>query len=251
MNLSSKLRAFAVHLAISLGVAAMAAWLVFAVWYPYPYSELSGGRDLFLLVMVVDVVLGPLVTLVIVSPGKTIRHLVADFSVIGLLQVVALSYGLWTVFVARPVHLVFEYQRMAVVHAIDVDTDTLAQAPEALRKLPVYGPTLLSLRKMENPDEQMKSVMLAMAGTAQAAQPGLWQSYELAKDEILKRTKPVEQLKVRFPQHVEAIDREAARLGQPAGGLRFLPMLARDKAWTVLIDPKTALPLGFLPIDSF
>lgn len=38
-----------------------------------------------------------------------------DFTVIGLLQVAALAYGLWTVFVARPVHLVFEYHRMAVV----------------------------------------------------------------------------------------------------------------------------------------
>ena len=81
---------------------------MFGWWYPYPYRELSGGRELFALVVAVDVVLGPLITLVIFNPAKTRRHLVMDFTVIGLLQVAALAYGLWTVFVARPVHLVFE-----------------------------------------------------------------------------------------------------------------------------------------------
>ena len=102
---------------------------MFGWWYPYPYRELSGGRELFALVVAVDVVLGPLITLVIFNPAKTRCHLVMDFTVIGLLQVAALAYGLWTVFVARPVHLVFEYHRMAVVHAIDVDSDLLAKAP--------------------------------------------------------------------------------------------------------------------------
>ena len=107
-SLKPRLRASAIHLAISLSVATLAALVVFGWWYPYPYRELSGGRELFALVVVVDVVLGPLITLVIFNVAKTRRHLMMDFTVIGLLQVAALAYGLWTVFVARPVHLVFE-----------------------------------------------------------------------------------------------------------------------------------------------
>ena len=100
----SRLRASAIHLAISLSIATLAALLVFGWWYPYPYRELSGGRELFTLVVAVDVVLGPLITLVIFNTTKTRRHLAMDFTVIGLLQVAALAYGLWTVFVARPVN---------------------------------------------------------------------------------------------------------------------------------------------------
>ena len=122
--LKYRLRASAIHLAISLSVATLAALVVFGWWYPYPYRELSGGRELFALVVVVDVVLGPLIMLVIFNVAKTRRHLMMDFTVIGLLQVAALAYGLWTVFVARPVHLVFEYHRMAVVSAADVDPVT-------------------------------------------------------------------------------------------------------------------------------
>ena len=71
------------------------------------------------------------------------RDLVMDFTVIGLLQVAALTYRLWTVLAARPVHLVFEYSRMAVVHAVDIATELLVQAPTALQQLPLRGPTLV------------------------------------------------------------------------------------------------------------
>ena len=170
-----RLRASAIHLAISLSIATLAAWLVFGWWYPYPYRELSGGRELFTLVVAVDVVLGPLITLVIFNAAKTRRHLLMDFSVIGLLQVAALAYGLWTVFVARPVHLVFEYNRMAVVHAVDIEPSLLSQAPPDLQTLPWRGPTLLSLRPLQG-GEVIESVLQAVGGIAQAAQPNLWQS---------------------------------------------------------------------------
>ena len=128
-NWKRRLRASTVHLGISLCIAALAAALVFGLWYPYPYGEISGGRELFLLVVAVDVVMGPLITLAIFNSTKPRRELIMDFTVVGALQLAALGYGLWTVFAARPVHLVFEYSRMSVVHAIDVDADLLAKAP--------------------------------------------------------------------------------------------------------------------------
>ena len=120
-NWQGRIRASGIHLGISLCIVALAAVLVFGVWYPYPYREISGGRALFLLVAGVDVVMGPLITLIIFNRAKPRRELITDITVVGVLQVAALSYGLWSVFVARPVHLVFEYNRMSVVHAVDVD----------------------------------------------------------------------------------------------------------------------------------
>ena len=55
------------HLLVSLFLAGMAALLVFKVWYPYPYAELTGGLQLYKLVVAVDVVCGPLLTLVLAS----------------------------------------------------------------------------------------------------------------------------------------------------------------------------------------
>ena len=246
----NRLRASAIHLAISLAIASLAALLVFGWWYPYPYRELSGGRELFILVVAVDVVLGPLITLVIFNAAKTRRHLLMDFSVIGLLQVAALTYGLWTVFAARPVRLVFEYYRMAVVHAIDIEPSTLTQAPPGLQQLPVGGPTLLSLRPLQG-SETVESVMLATNGIPQAAQPALWQPYDAARADILRESHPAEQLAQRFPAQADAIDRAVASTGRPLQALRTLPLLSRKTAWTVLIDAETAQPVGFVAVDSF
>ena len=237
-------------MAISLFIATLAALLVFGWWYPYPYRDLSGGRELFTLVVAVDVVLGPLITLVIFNAAKTRRHLLMDFSVIGLLQVAALTYGLWTVFAARPVHLVFEYYRMAVVHAVDIDPSTLAQAPPGLQQLPVGGPTLLSLRPLQG-RETVESVMLAANGIFQAAQPALWQPYEAAREQILQESRPAAQLQERFPAQADAIARAVAQTGRPLNQLRTLPLLSRKTAWTVLIDAQSAQPVGFVALDSF
>ena len=200
--------------------------------------------------MAVDVVIGPLITLVIFNATKTRRHLVMDFTVIGLLQVVALAYGLWTVFNARPVHLVFEYHRMAVVHAADIERESLKKAPPGLQRLPLTGPTQLSLRPLQA-SETIDSVLLASNGIPQAAQPVLWQPYDAARVEILRESQTVELLKSRFPNHADIIDRAVADTGRPLHALRTLPLISRKTAWTILIDAASAQPVGFVPLDSF
>ena len=248
--MEKRLRASALHMTVSLLVAGLAALMVFGLWYPFPYREFSGGRELFLLVVLVDVVLGPLITLVVFNRTKTRRHLAMDLTVVGLLQLAALYYGLWTVFVARPVHLVFEYHRMAVVHAVDVPPELLAQAPADLQALPLTGPTLLSLRPLRS-SEIVESVMQAIGGIAQAAQPSLWQPYETSRADILDESQPVEQLKQKFADKYRTIDQAVVQTGLPIERLRYLPLLARKNAWTVLIDSETAQPVGFIELDSF
>lgn len=71
-----------------------------------------------------------------------------------------------------PVYLVFEYNRMAVVHAVDIEPSLLHQAPPDLQTLPWRGPTLLSLRPLQG-NEAIESVLQAVGGIAQAAQPNL------------------------------------------------------------------------------
>lgn len=141
-----RLKASGIHFGISLVIALLAAALVFGLWYPYPYREISGGRELFFIVVMVDVILGPLITLTVFNRAKPWRELRRDLAIVALIQLSALGYGVWTVFVARPVHLVFEYDRFRVVHAVDVPPELLAKAPRDVDALPLMGPTLLSLR---------------------------------------------------------------------------------------------------------
>lgn len=250
-NWQTRLSASGLHLLISFCIAALAAWLVFGMWYPYPYREISGGRQLFLLVIAVDVAMGPLITLVIFNRTKPRRELFIDLTVVGTLQLAALSYGLWAVFVARPVHLVFEYSRFTVVHAVDIDPRLLERAPTELQSMPITGPTPISLRPFKDASEQLTATMAALEGAPLAARSDLWQSYKAAVPSVLKTSKPVADLKTRFPQHAAEIEAVATATGSDSDRLRFLPMVGRDKAWTALIDSSSAEPVGFLPLDSF
>lgn len=246
-----RLRASGIHLAICLLIAALAGILVFVLWYPYPYREISGGRELFLLVVSVDVVLGPLITLAIFSRKKAWPVLRRDLIVVGLLQLAGLGYGLWTVYVARPVHLVFEYNRFRVVHAIEVPVQMLDKTPAGIVALPLWGPTLLSLRPFRNNDEQADATLADIAGMPLATRPDLWQSYEAGKAEVIKEAKPVSRLKARFPAQVAAIDKILQSTGRTADTLAWVPMIGRKTFWTAFVDPATAQVLAFLPLDSF
>ena len=253
-NWKGRLRASGIHLGISLCIAALAAVVVFGLWYPYPYREISGGRSLFMLVVSVDVVMGPLITLIIFNRAKPRRELMMDFTLVGLLQLAALSYGLWTVFVARPVHLVFEYSRMSVVHAIDVDPSLLAKAPAALQKLPMTGPTLIALRPFKSPAESFDATMAAVAGAPLSARSDLWQPYADSVPDILKESKPASDLVTRFSaQAAQAahINQAIKDSGKTVDQLRYLPLVSRENAWTMLLDAKTAEPVGYIPLDSF
>ena len=251
LNAKDRIRASGIHFCVSLGIGALAALLVFGVWYPWPYREISGGRELFILIVSVDVVLGPLITLAIFDRRKAWRVMRRDLAVVALLQLAGLTYGLGTVYIARPVHLVFEYNRFRVVHAIDVPLDLMEKAPAELRGLPVTGPSLLSLRPFKSEKEGMDATMVALQGISLASRPDLWQPYLAARDDILKLAKPLAALKERFPASRATIDEEVRASGKAADTLVWVPMVGRKTFWTVLLDRQTLQPVAYLPLDSF
>ena len=251
MNWKERFFAAFVHFGASLCVAALAAVLVFGIWYPYPYREISGGRELFLIVVSVDIVLGPLVTLAIFNRAKGWKVLSRDLAVVALIQLAGLSYGLWTVFVARPVHLVWEYNRLRVVHAIEVPPELLHTTAANVDAMPLFGPSMLSLRPFKNNKEMADATIADIGGTPLASRPDLWQPYAAAKSEIQKEAKPVSALLKRFPAQSEAIGKVVRDSGRTAETLSWVPMIGRKTFWTAFIDPQTTEVLAFLPIDSF
>ncbi len=249
---ADRLRAAGIHLGLSLLVAAVAGALVFLLWYPYPYREVSGGRELFFLVVAVDVVLGPLITLAIFNRAKAWPVLRRDLITVAFVQLAGLAYGLWTVEQARPIHLVFEIDRFRVVHAVDVPEEIADKAPPEVRFAPLTGPTMLSLRPFRDQQENMEATLAALQGLPLSARPELWQTYEAGRADVLRAGAPVAELKTRFPQQAAQIDALLQRAGRDTNRTLYLPMIARKATgWTVLVDAATADVVGFLPLDSF
>jgi hypothetical protein len=251
VKLKERLKASSVHLGISLCIAALAALLVFTAWYPWPYREVSGGRELFLILVSVDVILGPLITLAVFDRRKPARELVTDLSIVGVIQLAALAYGLWSVAVARPVHLVFEVDRLRVVHAVDIPEELLAQTPPGIRPEPWTGPTMLAVRPFRDAAEQGTVTLQALQGIQLAARPDLWQPWAAARDRVLAAAHSVEALERKLPMQAGLIDAALQRAGRDARHTLYLPVVSRKIAWTAFVDPKTAQVVGFAPLDSF
>ena len=245
-----RLKAAGIHLAISLALAALAGLLVFFVWYPYPYREISGGRELFLIVMAVDVILGPLITFVVYSTSKPKRLMHFDFVVIGALQLCALGYGLWVVAQSRPVHVVFEIDRFVVVHAIEVPRHLMNRAPASLQQLPLTGPTFLSIRDAQTNQEKTDVMFAELAGLVLATRPDFWQSYDKAKVQVIAKAKPLADLKARFPSRRNDID-AALKSVLPNTQVGYLPFVGRNTFWTVLINTNSAEVIGFVSLDPY
>jgi hypothetical protein len=249
-SLANRLRAAGTHLLICLVIAALAATLVFAVWYPWPYRIISGGQDLFVLVVSVDLVLGPLLTFAIFDVAKKgWPHVRRDLVVIGVLQLAALIYGLYTVYQVRPVAMVLEVDRFRVVMAADVYEPELPEAPEAYRRLPLTGPWLLGTRPTRPGVERTDAIFKGLEGIDISQRPKFWQDYQLSKEAALIRARPVSLLQQHYPTRSAEIDAALAKANLREADARFLPLMAR-RDWVVLLDARGDVS-GFLPLDGF
>jgi hypothetical protein len=247
----SRLAAAVFHLLASGSVAVVGALLIFRIWYPPPFDVIAGGRNLFLLLVSVDVVLGPALTFVVASPGKSIKEFRRDLLMIVLLQCAALAYGVLSIAQARPVWVSFEIDRFRVVTASDVDVSQLDEAPPDLRKLPWFGPRLIAATKPTDPNERMRAIDLALAGFDLSMIPRNWRSYAAQSDEAWRRARPVVTLFARYPTQRAEAERISASVGEPLDQLRFLPLVSRQSNGVAVMAAPDAKIVGYLPVDGF
>ncbi|RYF18915.1 MAG: hypothetical protein EOO30_01710 [Comamonadaceae bacterium] len=253
---STRIRAAAnaalVHLGLSALVGLATAALVFGLWFPYPFRNLSGGQELFLLLVSVDVVCGPLLTAVLFNTRKSRRELTLDLSLVALVQLAALVYGVHVISQARPVVLAYETDRLVAVSAAQVDPADLGKAPPDFQNLSWSGPVLVGTRDAK-PGETLESVLLSTHGVEPSARPSWWQPYEKNRPQIQQRMKKLADLRAARPSAAQAeIDAAAAKAGLPVADLFYVPLTSQKMldGWIALLDRDTRI-VGYAPVDGF
>ena len=101
--MTHRLKAAFIHLGVSSMIIGLFLWLVFFRWYPQPYDRLLGVWDALIIVLLVDIVLGPLLTLVVFNIAKPFKELRRDLAVIIFIQLLALGWGVHITYSMRPV----------------------------------------------------------------------------------------------------------------------------------------------------
>jgi hypothetical protein len=245
-----RVRAAGIHLAASAAVAVLTALLVFWLWYPQPFREISGGRELFLLVISVDVLIGPLLTFAVFDVRKHRAELMRDLSVIVLLQVAALAYGIHTVAQARPAVIALEGDRLRVVRAIDLAKADFSKAPPGLEGLSVLSPMMVATRPpMES--EKNDAIFKGLAGEDIGMRPEFWLPPSATGAAYAKAAKPLAGLTRLQPARVPQVEQAVQATQRPAGQIGYLPILARSTDWSALIDLKDGSIVGYVPVDGF
>ena len=246
IRFKSAVKAMGVHFGVSALVALAVAALVFGIWFPHPYRQLAGGTDLFFLVMGVDLVCGPLLTLVLYNPAKPKRELFIDLGLVVIVQLAALAYGMWSVHAARPLYLVHELDRFKVIARVDVDGLELRNLPESIQPKLFKGPQPVGLRE-PNADERKKVMFESVEGGRDYGErPSFYASYDGIK--AYAKARPVSDFVKKHPERQVDLNKLPGNTAQ-AAQWRYLPIIARQD-WVAVLNAKGEI-VGYLQGDGF
>lgn len=185
-------KAAGIHLLISAivigGVAALLLWR----WYPPALWGVAKADKLMMILALVDVMLGPVLTLIVYKAGK--KSLRFDLTVIALLQLTALAYGLNTVWQSRPVYLVAAVDRFQMVFANEIDRADLAKASPPFRSLPLTGLQIIGAKIPEAAEARNEVLFSAMSGKDIHLLPAYYVPYAEVALQLAKRATPASSL---------------------------------------------------------
>ena len=119
-----KLIAFAIHLLFSALIIGTFMFMVTQLWFPDLLFELENVWQGLQILIPVDAILGPILTLILFVPGK--KGLMGDLIIIAVIQVLALVYGGFTIYGQRPEIMVFAGDRFEIIPSSKFDRTNFA-----------------------------------------------------------------------------------------------------------------------------
>lgn len=166
--MNNRIKFFLSHLCISVLVALIVICVVFVLWYPSPLAKAAGVTHIFLMLLVIDVILGPLLGLLVYKEGK--KTLKMDLTVIILIQIAALSYGLYSIAQARPAWIAFNNDRFELVRNNELKTENITHAQPQYQQPTWLQPQYVAVKQAADPQEQQIEQMSAMLNGISLAQ---------------------------------------------------------------------------------
>ena len=239
----SRWKAAGIHLSLSALTALGAAILIFGIWFPPPYFKASGGDRLIALLIGIDLVAGPLLTLIIFKAGK--KGLKFDLFCIGAVQLAALVYGLSVITESRPAFIVATVDRFEVVPANAFDDGDLEQTTDpALRRLPWTGPVTIASMMPTDPKERNFVLDSALRGKDLDRLPKYYVDLSKGLAVLRDHVRPLDALIARDPAANRLlVDAELRKRSLDPANVGWVPISAPRVDITMLVDRTSATPI--------
>lgn len=230
----SRLQAFGFHFLASATVIAVIFGLVKLVWYPNQLFEAANGFELLKILVLVDLVLGPLVMLIIFNPKK--KSLKFDVSTVLICQVVFMAYGVWSLFTVRPVYIAYVENQFFLVKANEIEDSDLDKVEHTqFKNLPLFGPVFVGTKAPES-DQKREEIMFArLGGMGIQNLPQYYVPIEDVQTQVRANSKILSQLNTNSEdkKQLENLLAKAEKQGQK---LLFSPLQTKGRQLFVAVD---------------
>jgi len=247
----NRFQAAALHLCFSLLLALLVFCLFRFLWYPDGLFGVAAAGKLLLLVTGVDVVIGPLLTLVVFNPKK--KNLPFDLAVIAVLQVSALAYGVQVMLDSRPIFLVGVTDRFELVMANELADADLAKATQPeFGQRSWTGPVLVGAKRPASSAARSQLLFDTLEGKSDLdRRPEYYVPYSEISADLLKRGTHLSHWgSVDHPEVKRALAYVRQRQLDP-GQVLVLPLKTRLRFAALLIDPAAGKPLRAFDFDPY
>jgi hypothetical protein len=238
-----RLKAFGLHLSASTAALALVLGGFWLGWYRWPGWYLAGVLHVAGILVMVDLVIGPTLTLIVASPGKRAAVLARDVAIIVAVQLAALVYGATTLWLGRPLYYTFSADRLELVQASDLKADDIVAGR---RENPALAPFWYSRPRWiwaplpADPAEARKIVTSAVLGGADIIQmPRAYRTWSAGLAELRKKLKSVDEIQFFNRSEKQALEGRLARLGLPVAEANAMVLWGGTRRVLVVFEPTT------------
>ncbi|MCF6191246.1 MAG: hypothetical protein L3J51_12275 [Cocleimonas sp.] len=242
-----KLKASVIHLGLSILLVGLVIGSLLFFFFPQLFIGVSDFKEIAMIIISVDLILGPLLTFVVFQPKK--KTLVFDLSVIAAIQLSALTYGAYALYEVHPVYVTFNIDRFTLVSAKDAEPEKALHDEYKISKLTTAK---LAFAKMPDDIEKRNDITLgaAMGGGDLDVHTEYYEPYENHIDQVLARSLDPKLIfanedsrsktKSFYKKHQDNLDDFA-----------YLPLNSAKKDAIIVLDKVTAKPIATLDIDPW
>ena len=232
--MSKRLKFFLSHLSISFLIALLVIGLVFFLWYQTPLATAVGVTQIFLMILAIDVIVGPILGWLVYKEGK--KTLKFDLSVIIIIQIAALCYGVYSIEQGRPAWLVFHADRFELVRKNDILLENIDQAQSQFQHVSWSKPQFVAVKSAVSIQQHQNDIFTeVLGGISLAQQPERYVELTEAKAKIQQRALPLKELEL-YNLKIE-VEKTLAKYPKADA---WLPLKATAVDMVVLVNKESA-----------
>jgi len=245
--LKKKTKAFTIHLFLSALLLSSFFYFAVSYWFPIDTLQLSGVNQVLMIILLVDLILGPSLTFLVFNPDK--KSLKFDLLVIVIMQLAMFCYGAYTVFQAHPVYITFTVDRFILVPARDANpVEAVYDEYHTSR----FAKPLFAYVESPKETEKRNKVLFesVLGGLDLDAHAEYYLPYQDNKDKIIKKGLPIDDIFVNEEQK-QSLATFLQEKNLDIKDLVFIPVQGKAKFMTYAVAKTSAKPLGVFDIDPW